>query len=123
MAVAQTCPECGTRVSAYAAGCAVCGADLEAYARERRLAAEAGAAREDRRRLPQLRVPQLGLSAIDAVLLAVTLFFVLFVPVVGILCAVLGVMHGHYEGRRGLLIAYAVLGVVAAAFELSALAA
>lgn len=122
MAVAQTCPECGTRVSAYAAGCAVCGADLESYARQRRLAAEAGVVEGPGRRVPRVRLPEVGLSAIDAILLAVTLFFVLFVPVLGILCAVLGGMHGFYEGRRGLLATYVVLGVVALAFELSALA-
>lgn len=128
VAVAQTCPECGARVSAFAAGCAVCGADLEAYARQRRLAQEreaaggsGGAAR--RVSLPSVRIPAFGLSAIDAILLGVALFFTLFVPVLGILCAVLGIMHGHYEGRRGLLIAYAVLGVIAVAFEASAVIA
>lgn len=112
-------------MSAYAAGCAVCGADLEAYARRRRLAEEAAAASGGARRVavPRVRMREVGLSAIDAVLLAVTLFFVLFVSALGILCAVLGMMHGYYESRRGLLAAYAVLGAVVAAFELSALIA
>ncbi|HWT94653.1 MAG TPA: hypothetical protein VN238_16775 [Solirubrobacteraceae bacterium] len=125
--MAQTCPECGTRVSAFAAGCAVCGADLEAYARQRRLAEEreaalGGGGTERRFALPRIPdVPNLGLSPIDALLLAVAAFFALFVPVLGLLCAALGMMHGYYESRRGLFAAYAVLGVIAAALEIRAL--
>ncbi|MDO9408341.1 hypothetical protein [Patulibacter sp.] len=37
------CPQCGTRVTAFAAGCSQCGASLDISRFRRRRAAEAGA--------------------------------------------------------------------------------
>jgi hypothetical protein len=122
VSTARRCPECGARVSAFAAGCASCGADLEAYARRERLAAEAAATAPRRGpRLPRPSLPRPSVSVAEGAWLAATVFCVAFVSALGILLAVLGGMHGVYEGRRGLVAAYVVLGVIAAARELSRL--
>ena len=52
--------------------------------------------------------------------LAVTLFFVAFVPALGILLAVLGAMHAYYEAGRPMLVLYCVLAGLALALELIA---
>jgi hypothetical protein len=117
VSTARRCPECGAKVSAFAAGCASCGADLEAHARRERLAAEAAPAR----RLPKLSLPRPEITPLEAAWLAATAFAVAFVSALGILLAVLGAMHGVYEARRWLVALYVVLGVVALARELSRL--
>ena len=118
MAGATTCPECGARVSAYAAGCESCGADLEAHARRRRLqAADEVAAR----RLAPIDWSALPLSRWEAVYLVVTVFAVIWISVVGILLGVLGVMHGSYEGRRAWMAICGALAAVALGLELSRL--
>ena len=118
MAGATTCPECGARVSAYAAGCENCGADLEAHARRRRLAeADEVAAR----RLAPIDWSAIPLSRWEAVYLVVTVFAVIWISVVGIVLAALGAMHGFYErGRRWMLLCLA-LGAIALGLELSRL--
>ena len=47
------CPQCGERVSAFAAGCAICGAELDPRRADRRrgLGARAGSWRRAHRRL------------------------------------------------------------------------
>jgi hypothetical protein len=119
MSGAANCPECGARVSSFAAGCAVCGADLEAHHRRARLAAlEAPPSRA--RRLPPLsELPRPSLSRLEAIYLAVTVFFVAYVSALGLVLAVLGAMHGFYEGRRWLLAVFALLAVLALAIELT----
>jgi hypothetical protein len=121
LSTARKCPECGARVSAFAAGCAACGADLEAYHRRERLAAEQRAAAPSRRRLPRPSLPRPGLTLLEGTWLAATVFAVAFVSALGLFLAFLGGMHGYFEGRRTMLVLYAVLGVVAAALELSKL--
>jgi hypothetical protein len=122
VSTARTCPECGARVSAFAAGCSACGADLEAYHRRERLAAEQRAsAAPARRRLPRIALPRPELTALEAAWLVLTAFAVAFISALGILLAVLGGMHAHFEGRRALLAVFAALGVVAAGLELARL--
>ena len=100
MAGATTCPRCGARVSAFAAGCAACGEDLEAHARRARIAAENRAPAAPRRgpRLPHIPIPRPALSGWTWAYLAVTAFFVVYVPVLGALLGAIGVMHGVFEG-------------------------
>jgi hypothetical protein len=118
MAGATTCPECGARVSAYAAGCESCGADLEAHARRRRLqvADEAAA-----RRLAPVDWSAIPLSRWEGVYLVVTVFAVVWLSALGILLGVLGAMHGFYEGRRRWMVLCGALAAVALALELSRL--
>jgi hypothetical protein len=52
--------------------------------------------------------------------LAVTLFFVAFVPALGILLAVLGAMHAYYEDRKPLLFVHCALAGLGLALELMA---
>ena len=115
MAGATTCPECGSRVSAYAAGCEKCGADLEAHARRRRLqeADEVAA-----RRLAPIDWGSLPVSRWEAVYLLGTVFAVIWISVLGIVLGVLGAMHGFYEGRRGWMALCGALAAVALALEL-----
>lgn len=118
MAGATTCPECGARVSAYAAGCESCGADLEAHARQRRLqAADEAAAR----RLAPVDWSAIPVKPWAAAYLAVTVFAVVWISAVGILLGVLGVMHGFYEGRRRWMALCGALAAVALALELARL--
>ena len=58
------------------------------------------------------------LSPIEGIWLAATLFFVAFVPALGLLLAVLGAMHAYYEDRKVMLIAYCALAGLALALEL-----
>ena len=118
MASATTCPECGARVSAYAAGCESCGADLEAHARRRR---RAEADEVASRRLAPIDWSALPLSRWEAVYLAVTVFAVIWISVLGIVLGLLGVMHGFCEGRRGWMALCGALAAAALALELSRL--
>ena len=115
MSGAGNCPECGARVSGFAAGCAVCGADLEAHHRRARLAAQAEAREPRRRRMPDL--PRPSLSPLEAVYLAVTVFCVLWISVLGIVLGLLGALHGYYENRWGLLLLFAALAALALGLE------
>ena len=53
--------------------------------------------------------------------LALTAFFVPFVHLLGLLLAGLGAYEAFTSGRRPALVAFALLGVVAAALEIAAL--
>jgi predicted amidophosphoribosyltransferase len=55
----HVCPQCGERVSAFAAGCAICGAELDPSraARPRGVSARIGSAWRARQRL----LPRIGL--------------------------------------------------------------
>ena len=61
------------------------------------------------------------LSPLEAIWLAVTVFFVAFVSALGLLLAVLGAMHSYYEDRKAMLLTYCALGGLALALELLAL--
>jgi len=116
MATARSCPECGKRVSAFAAGCEHCGADLEAHARRERLTAVPGGAprrgrTRTRGRTVSLPRPAIGPAA--AGYLAATLFAALFLAPLGLLLAGLGGWGAQSEGRRSLLLAFVAVGVVA----------
>lgn len=115
MAGATTCPECGARVSAYAAGCEACGADLEAHARRRRLEAADEVAS---RRLAPIDWGSLPVSRWEAVYLVATIFAVIWISVLGIVLGLLGAMHGFYEDRRGWMTVCLALAAVALALEL-----
>ncbi len=64
---------------------------------------------------------RLSLSTLEAVWLAVTVFFVAFVPALGLLLAVLGAMHAYYEDRKWMLVLYCALAGLGLALELLAL--
>ncbi len=118
MAGATTCPVCGARVSAYAAGCESCGADLEAHARRRRMDESDELAA---RRLAPIDWSALPLSRWEAVYLVITIFAVIWISVLGIVLGALGAMHGFYEDRRVWMAVCLVLAGVALALELSRL--
>ena len=107
-------------MSAFAAGCAKCGADLEAHARRARLAT-ATVHTDPRRRLPRPSLPRPEISIPEAAFLAATVFCAFFVSVLGLVLALLGVMHGVFEDRRGVIAVFAVLALVAAGLEIRAL--
>ena len=115
MASATTCPDCGARVSAYAAGCEACGADLEAHARRRRLEA---ADEQAARRLAPIDWGGIPLSRWEVVYLVALVFAVIWISALGILLGVLGAMHGFYEGRRWWMASCGGLGAIALALEL-----
>lgn len=116
MAGATTCPECGGRVSAYAAGCEHCGADLEAHARRTRMeaadapppgtASRAGAAARD-------GIRAIGVTGWEVGVLLVTLACIASLPALALLPAGLAIMHGVFEGRRGWTALFTALAVVA----------
>jgi hypothetical protein len=61
------------------------------------------------------------LSPAEALFLAVTLFAVIFVSVLGILLGLLGALHGHYEGSRTWTVVCLALAAVALGLELARL--
>ncbi len=106
MAGATTCPECGGRVSAYAAGCEHCGADLDAHRRTVRDTTPVG-------RAP--REWTFPLTRGELAWLLPTLFFALYVSPVGVLMAGFGAWDRSDNDRRlafWLLVACGVLGAV-----------
>jgi hypothetical protein len=56
----NVCPQCGERVSAFAAGCAVCGAELDPQRADRAagLRAKAASAWRAKPRLPRIPLPE-----------------------------------------------------------------
>ena len=64
---------------------------------------------------------RLSLSPLEAIWLIATVFFVAFVPALGLLLAVLGAMHAYFEDRKVVLIAYCALAGLGLALELLAL--
>ena len=120
MSGAATCPECGSRTSAFAHGCSVCGADLVAHHRRTRLAA-AEAEAQEARRVPRVELPRPSLSAGEAGWLAVTAFFLVYAGVLGIVLAILGAMHSFYEDHKVRLVLYCALAGLGLAIELLAL--
>lgn len=117
---AATCPECGSRTSAFAAGCATCGADLVAHHRRTRLATAEAREREAARPAARFALPRPSLSVAEAGWLAATLFFLAFAGVLGILLAVLGAMHSFYEDHKVRLVLYCGLAGLGLALELLA---
>src|SRR5215208_6833499 len=88
------CPNCGSNVSQFAAGCAVCGYDLE---RARAEAAERGPSLADRAATlrPQVRT---GLARQDLFLIGVMVALVIFFPIVG---AALAAWTAYDQNRGG----------------------
>jgi hypothetical protein len=119
MAASTTCPECGVRVSAYAAGCAACGADLEAHARAQRVARIERSG--ERRLLAPLRWPDVPFTLPEGLFAAVTLFAAIWISVLGAILAVFGLLHGRFEGKRVLMALHAALLVLAVVLELTRL--
>lgn len=120
MAGATTCPECGGRVGAYAAGCEHCGADLEAHARRTRAAAaSAPPPRGPSRAGLAVRraVARLGVTRLEVGVLLLVLILLAYLPALALVPAALAVMHGLYEGRRGWTVLFVAL--VALAFVLA----
>ena len=116
MAGATTCPACGGRVSAYAAGCEHCGEDLEAHARRARLeAANAPPPRGPSRLRTGLgtAIGRLGVTRAEAVVLVLTLLTLAYLPALALVPAGLAVMHGVFEGRRGWTALFTAICVVA----------
>jgi hypothetical protein len=101
------CPNCGTSVSQFAAGCAICGEDLVA-ARQKR------AARYDA--IPQISAPSwLSQVSRGEVLLGACLILIaVFAPVIGILVALLVAFFAHRSGetvQRNIALAAVAVGV------------
>ena len=118
MAGATTCPECGAKVSAFAAGCASCGADLEAHHRRRRLQAVEQA---ERRRLPRPDLSRIPLTRYEALYLALCVALLIWLSFLAIVAGLLGVLHGYYEGRRGWVALCGLIAAAGLALELSSM--
>jgi hypothetical protein len=101
---AGRCPNCGEPVSAFAAGCAICGFDLERHRAE-------DAAR--RARLPSVPTPSVRLPEVDDdwLMLGLAAVLVLFVPLFGLILAVIGARDPRRANRRTWFIGLAVLAV------------
>lgn len=78
--------------------------------------------REAARRVPRFELPRpsLSLSLSEAGWLALTLFFLAFAGVLGILLAILGAMHSFYEDHKVRLVLYCGLAGLGLAMELLA---
>lgn len=111
---ANQCPNCGSTVSQFAAGCAICGADLEVLRRRGR-----------RRRPPTLSapaLPRMGSDSLRPVLLAVLLLaLALYGPLYGLLFSGLVAFDRNRHGDR-LMRNVALACVALAAFDLFAIA-
>jgi len=104
------CPNCGQRVTPFAAGCAVCGADLEA----------ARAAKSAKRRieLPRARwfAPTRPASGrVDWVHLAIAVLAALAIAPVGLLLALYWANRYHQEGNSVMAVAMLAAAALAAA--------
>jgi hypothetical protein len=100
------CPQCGQRVTPFAAGCAVCGADLEA--------ARAARSAKPRIELPPIRRFGIGggsAGRFDWVHVAVAVVVALAIPPVGLLLALYWASRRHQDGEPAMT---AVMLVVAA---------
>jgi hypothetical protein len=105
MANARQCPQCGSAVTPFAAGCAVCGADLEAHrARE----AQRGA-RLERVRPPALPRPRVSP---DVMAVGLTLLAAVFMPLLALVMAVLWARDPMRANVRHLLIGCGILAAV-----------
>ena len=116
MAGATTCPECGKRVSAYAAGCDGCGADLEAHARRRRLEeANAPPPRGPSRTATTARsfVAGLGITRLEAAVILLALVLLWSLPALALLVIALAILHGVLESRWGWTALFSALAVAA----------
>jgi hypothetical protein len=102
------CPNCGQRVTPFAAGCAVCGADLEA-ARAKRSA-------RPRIELPSVRWGGGGSGRrIDWLHLAIAVLVALAVPPVGLLLALFWASRRYRDGEPVMTAAMLAVAALAAA--------
>jgi hypothetical protein len=101
------CPQCGERVTPYAAGCAVCGADIETARNE--VAARRGPSRViGGPGMPRFRIDD------DALRLIIALLVALAAPLFGLLLACWFAWHAHGENRPGMRNAMLAIAVLAA---------
>ncbi len=108
------CPQCGARVSQFAAGCAICGADL--------VAARAGRGVTLRDRIGRFE-PEFMRSAEtrnEIVMLALIATVVAFLPIAGLLLAGF-IAYVRYRGGDNLIAAIALALAVFALWELTSL--
>jgi hypothetical protein len=110
MATARRCPECGSTVSPFAAGCAICGADLEVHR----------AGQRSRPTLPALSRPSLGSAGRDLIVVTIVMVLLaLYFPLYGTLLAAYVLWQSHRSGQDAtrnaaiVCLALAVLDLVA----------
>jgi len=104
------CPQCGSAVSQFAAGCAICGADLE-LARSR-----ASSRRQlslPRPTLPSRTGAGRGGLTIDWMHVAIAFVIAVFVPPVGFLLALYWAYQRYHTGETAMVVA--MLGAAALA--------
>lgn len=103
------CPNCGQRVTPFAAGCAVCGADLEA----------ARAARSAKRRIELPRARWYGGASagrVDWAHLAIAVLAALAIAPLGLLLGLYWASRYHRDGETVMTVAMvAVAGLATAA--------
>lgn len=104
MARAGRCPGCGEPVSPFAAGCAICGFDLEAHRVQRR-----------EPRVPAVSLPRPPRVEDEHLLVGLTALLVLFVPLFGLLLAVVGYRNPRFANAGWWFVG---LGAVAVALLL-----
>ena len=91
-------------MSAFAAGCAICGYDLEAHRAEQQ-------ARRDRLpKAPAVSLPRAPRIDDEYLMLGLTAVLVLFVPLFGLILAVVGYRNPRFANARTWFV---VLGVIA----------
>jgi hypothetical protein len=101
------CPQCGERVTPYAAGCAICGADIAAAREE--LASRRGPSRMIGG--PGVARPRLD---DDALRLIIALLVALAAPLFGLLFACWFAWIAHGENRPGMRNAMLAIAALAA---------
>lgn len=102
------CPNCGQRVTPFAAGCAVCGADLEAARRAK--------SAKPRIELPRARWYGGGTAGrIDWVHLLVAVLVALALPPVGFLLALFWASRRNRDGEPVMTVAMLAVAALAAA--------
>jgi hypothetical protein len=79
------CPNCGERVSPFAAGCALCGAELDPH--------------RHRRRMPRLDLGRLPSPGVDAFAVALLVLLTLFAPLIGLVVCGLRAWNEERSGR------------------------
>ena len=90
MSPARRCPDCGSTVSPFAAGCSVCGADLESHRARQR----------SRRTVPRLARPSLGTSGRDLIVTTIVMVLLsLYFPLYGALLALYILWQSHRAGQ------------------------
>lgn len=103
MAHARRCPQCGSAVTPFAAGCAVCGCDLEAHR-----AKEAARGERLQKVRPSISVPRASVSP-DVMSVGLTLLAAVFLPLLALVMAILWARDPMRANVRTALIACGAL--------------